>query len=254
MEKEAFEKILKTCPPDRAKKGVLLFNGMTTCAVAYQKEPSSAKLRDWQKAEAALEEFVSGIEAAKAEKPSFKNKIAVARYIKDQGVKIGKSKLYKDAESGKLRVQADGSVLLADADLYIRAYGTPRQKAGVNQDIEALQAARLELENRKLEKQIEKMEFDQRVATGEYMLRSDFEMEVATRAAVLDTALRQMVAAKTYEWIMISKGDAGMAREVAAIINVEIDKLLNDYVAVENYHVVFVTDDSGVRALDGPKT
>lgn len=248
MEKEAFENILKTCPPDKAKKGVLLFNGMTTCAVAYQKEPTSATLRDWQKAEAALEEFAAEIEEAKAEKPSFKNKLAVARYIKSQGIKIGQRKLYKDAESGKLRVQADGSVLLSDVDLYIRAYGTPRQKAGGKLDIDELQKKRLELENKKLFEQILKMEFEKEIASGKYVLKSNFEMEIATRAAIFDTSLRQLISAKTYEWIMISKGDAGMAKELAAIINAEIDRLLNDYAATDKFHVIF-----GERQAEGER-
>lgn len=251
MDKEAFEKILKTCPPDKAKKGVLLFNGMTTCAVAYQKEPTSASLRDWQKAEAALDEFVAGIDAAKAEKPSFKNKIAVARYIKDQGVRIGKSKLYKDAESGKLRVQADGSVLLSDVDLYIRAYGTPRQKAGDNSDIEFLQKEKLGLESKKLKEQIAKLEWDREKEAGRYLLRSDFEMELAARAAVLETSLLQMAQSKAYDWVAVVHGEHSKAADMAAMVTAEIGAVLNDYAATDRFQVIFVEKDSRGQGFEG---
>lgn len=240
VEKEAFEKILKSCPSDRAKKGVLLFNGMTTCAVAYQKEPTSVTLRDWQKAEAALEEFVAEIEAAKAEKPAFKNKIAVAKYLKDQKIRIGKSKLYKDAESGRLRVQPDGSVLLSDVDLYIRAYGTPRQKAGSDKDIEFLQKEKLELESQKLREQIAKLEWDREKEAGKYLLRSDFEMELAARAAVLETSLRQMASSKAYEWIAVCKGDYTKTADLSDMITAEVGAVLNDYAATDRFQVIFI--------------
>lgn len=243
MEKEDFEKILKSCPPDKAKKGVLLFNGMATCAAAYQKEPTSASLRDWQKAEAALEEFVSEIEAVKAEKPSFKNKVAVARYLKEQNVRIGKSKLYKDAESGRLRVQPDGSVLLSDVDLYIRAYGTPRQKAGSDKDIEFLQKEKLELESQKLREQIAKLEWDREKETGKYILRNDFEMEIVARAAVFDLTLKQMISSKIYDWIAVCKGDHAQANSVSVLIKSSIDNVLNDYANTEKFRVILLNKD-----------
>ena len=250
MDKASFEQLIKECPPDKAKKGVLLFNGMTTCAVAYQKEPTSATLRDWQKAEAALEEFVAEIEAAKAEKPSFKNKLAVARYIKSQGIKIGQRKLYKDAESGKLRVQPDGSVLLSDVDLYIRAYGTPRQKAAGSADIEQLQKEKLELESKKLKEQIAKLEWDREKEAGKYLLRSDFEMELAARAAVLEISLRQMASAKAYEWIAVSHGDYAKTGDLAAMVTAEIRNALNDYAATDRFQVIFVEKEKQAEAKD----
>ena len=189
---------------------------------------------------AAIEEFVAKIEPAKAEKPSLKNKIAVARYIKDRGFKIGKSKLYKDAESGKLRVQADGSVLLSDVDLYIRAYGTPRQKTAGSAEIEFLQKEKLELESKKLREQIAKLEWDREKEAGKYLLRSDFEMELAARASVLVTSLRQMAETKAYDWIAVCKGEHSKAADMAAMVTAEIDNVFNDYAATDRFQVIFV--------------
>jgi len=160
MDKESFEKLIKECPQDQQRKGVLLYNGAATCAAAYQKDPSSASLKNMQAAEAALDEFVSSLKASSAERPSFVNKYAVFVSLKEDGLKVGKSKLYKDAEKGLLRVQPDGSVLLSDVELYKRAYLTPRQKAGGDRHIEDLQKEKLEKEIKKLEEQNAKLVWD----------------------------------------------------------------------------------------------
>lgn len=252
MEKQDLEKLIEGKPPEVQKKAILLFNGHIKCAQAYQNDPSAANLKNWQQAEAALEEFVSSFDAAKKDRPSFKNKIAVARHLKDQGVRIGKSKLYKDAESGRLRVQPDGSVLLSDVDLYVKAYLTPRQKAGDNYDIEQLQKEKLELESKKLREQIAKMEWDREKEAGKYLLRSDFEMELAARAAVLETSLRQMAQTKAYDWIAVCKGEHSKAGDMATMVTAEIGAVLNDYANTERFQVIFVEkQDSRSQGVEG---
>ena len=247
MEKQDLEKLIESKPPEVSKKAILLFNGHIKCAQAYQNDPSAANLKNWQLAEAALDEFVSSLSQDRSgkDRPAFRNKIAVAKYLKDQGVKIGKSKLYKDAEAGKLRVQPDGSVLLSDVELYVRAYLTPRQKAGDNQDIEALQKEKLELESEKLKEQIAKLAWDREKEAGKYLLRSDFEMELAARAAVLETSLRQMAQSKAYDWIAVCKGEHSKANDMAAMVTAEIDAVLNDYAATDRFQVIFLEGSRG---------
>jgi len=174
------------------------------------------------------------------DKESFVNKYAVFVSLKEDGLKVGKSKLYKDAEKGLLRVQPDGSVLLSDVELYKRAYLTPRQKAGSNAVIEQLQKEKLELESKKLEEQIAKLAWDREKEAGRYLLRSDFEMELAARAAVLETSLRQMASLKSYEWTAVCKGDYTKSADMAAMVTAEIGAVLNDYASTERFQVIFV--------------
>lgn len=243
MEKQELEKLIEGKPPEVSKKAILLFNGHVMCATAYRKEPSAANLKSWQAAEAALEEFVSSLDVQKKDRLSFKNKKAAAKYLKDQGVRIGKSKLYKDAESGKLRVQPDGSVLLSDVDLYVKAYLTPKQRAGDNYDIEQLQKEKLELESEKLKEQIAKLAWDREKEAGRYLLRSDFEMELAARAAVLETSLRQMAQTKAYDWIAVCRGEHSKAADMAAMVTAEIGAVLNDYAATDKFQVIFIEEE-----------
>ena len=46
--------------------------------------------------------------------PFFKNKAAVWEYLKSEGYKVGRQKVYEAAKSGDLKVQADHRVFKAD--------------------------------------------------------------------------------------------------------------------------------------------
>ncbi len=48
----------------------------------------------------------------------FKNVLAVLNFLKAEGFKVGRDKIYQDCKKGLLRVQKDKSVLSADVKLY----------------------------------------------------------------------------------------------------------------------------------------
>jgi hypothetical protein len=240
MNKEDLESIIEDKSPEIKKKAILLFNGEVLCSQAYQKDPSAANLKNWQLAETALVDFVSQVKSASAERPAFSNKYAVYMSIKEDGLKVSKSKLYKDADKGLLRVQPDGSVFLSDVELYKRAYLSLKQKAGGNKVIEDLQKEKLEKEIKKLDEQNAKLAWDREKESGKYLLKSDFEMELAARAAVLETSLRQMASTKAYEWIAICRGDYTKSADMAAMVTAEIGAVLNDYASTERFQVIFV--------------
>ncbi|MBU2623428.1 MAG: hypothetical protein KKD92_14040 [Proteobacteria bacterium] len=243
MNKNEFDKLIQNYPPEKAKKGILLFNGVVSGAAAYQQDSSLSNLKSWQAAEAALDEFIGGI-SNKSDSAVFRNRVAVIEYLKKNNIRIGKSKLYKDADFGKLRVQPDGSVLLSDVELYTRAYLTPKQKTAVNADIEALQKEKLEKENQKLDEQIAKLAWDREKEAGRYLLRSDFEMELAARAAVLEMSLRQMAQTKAYDWVAVCRGEHSKAADMAAMVTAEIGTVLNDYATTDSFQVIFIPEES----------
>ena len=243
MNKQEFDSLIQDCPPEVSTKGILLFNGVVSCAAAYQVDSSLNNLRAWQAAEAALAEFINNLTANKSDSSAcFRNRVAVFQYLRSQNIKIGRSKLYQDADSGKLRMQRDGSILQSDVDIYIRAFLSPKQKAAAYADINVLQKEKLEKENKKLDEQIAKLAWDREREAGKYLLRSDFEMELAARAAVLQTSLRQMAQTKVYDWIAVCRGDHGKASDVAAMIAAEIDTVLNDYATTDRFQVIFVKE------------
>lgn len=243
--KADMENFLSKCNPETASRGIILFNAATKCAEAYQKDPTSGKLKDWQAAETAVNEFIGSQDSKPADNTkAFKNRIAVVQYLKERGIRISKTKVYRDADRGKLRTQPDGSILLSDVDLYTRAYLSPKKKTSIDPEIEALQKAKLNEEILKLKAQNAKFAHEREIETGKYMLKSDLEFELAARAAVFDTMLRQMTASKVYEWIAIAKGDTNMTKDVMASINNEIDQLFDEYTRTDRFLVIFTTEDS----------
>jgi hypothetical protein len=249
MNKDDFDKLIQNYPPEQAKKGILLFNGVVSSAAAYQKDASLGNLKAWQAAEMALDEFIGGLKN-KADSEAFRNRVAVVEYLKRNNIRISKTKLYRDADTGKLRIQPDGSILLSDVELYTRAYLTPRQKASMNADIEALQKEKLELESKKLREQIAKLEWDREKEAGKYLLRSSFEMELAARAAVLQVTLQQMASTKAYEWIAVCQGNHTKAQDLTAMITAEIDEALNNYASTDSFHVIFTNEPAAPKTTE----
>lgn len=243
MDEQEFKNLIKDKPVDQQKKGILLYNGMVKSATAYQTESIKVNLLNWKASEEALEEFiaklnVSGGKDAGNNLPAFKNRIEVLKYLKDQGAKVGKSKLYNDSESGKLRMRPDGSVLLSDVDLYIRAYLSPKKKGGAAPEIEDLQRDNLEKQNKKLDEQIKKLEWEREKETGKHILRDDFEREIVARAAVFEISLKQMITSKIYDWISVCQGNHAQANSMADMINQSIDNVLNDYASTDKFQVL----------------
>ena len=249
MNKYDFDTLIQNYPPEQAKKGILLFNGVVSSAAAYQNDASLSNLKSWQAAEAALDEFIGGLKN-KNDSEALRNRVAAVEYLKRNNIRISKTKLYRDADTGKLRVQPDGSILLSDIELYARAYLTPKQKASMNAEIEALQKEKLELESNRLREQIAKLVWDREKEAGRYLLRSDFEMELAARAAVLQTTLQQMAATKAYDWIAVCKGEHSKAPDMAAMVKAEIDEALNNYASTDSFQVVFINEPAAPKVLE----
>jgi hypothetical protein len=249
MNIEEFNLLIRDLPPEISKKGILLFNGNVSGAAAYQKDASLSNLKSWQAAEAALDEFIGNLKN-KTDSAVFRNRVAVVEYLKRNNIRISKTKLYRDADTGKLRVQPDGSILLSDVELYTRAYLTPKQKASMNAEIEALQKEKLDLESQKLKEQIAKLVWDREKEAGRYLLKSDFEMELAARAAVLQVTLHQMATTKAYDWIAVCQGNHVKVPDMAAMITSEIDSCLNDYASCERYQVIFINEPAAPKALE----
>jgi len=107
---------------------------------------------------------VEALEAARAKAPAdppLKNLTAACQDLQAAGWKIKKTKIYQDAKSGMLRVQPDRTVLRADLDSYVLRAGLEKTAAAdTGGKIEAGQAEKLELENQKLRRQVEKLEWE----------------------------------------------------------------------------------------------
>lgn len=179
--------------------------------------------------------------------PSVKDVLA---YLKDDGRKIAKTKLYKDIDESRLRKQPDGSFRRKDVDRYAKSL--PLMGTG---DKAAEEAARRQEEKelqeiRRIKAGADKEEFLLAVKKGLYIAREDVYLELAARALALSSALRSFVESRALDLIEKVGGDP---KKVQALISAFDDALaaaMNDYVDTREFELLF-TAASDDEPLEG---
>jgi len=179
------------------------------------------------------------LQVEKEVEPSVKNRLEVMKHLRREGFKIGKTKLYKDATDGLLRIQSDGSVLEKDIDRYVRISGLKKPAEISDAELQMLQKKKGEMEVKKLEAQVSDMTFRQAVAQGKFIPRAEFEMEVAGRAGALDAGFRHMIMMIASNLIEAVGGDLSLVPVFLEMIYSEYDILMNEYASMDNFQVIF---------------
>lgn len=183
----------------------------------------------------------------------FKNRYAVVKWLTDNGYKVRKSKVYKDADAGLLRVERDGTVTIESVRRYI-----DHPEAGIREHLDTAAAgddleikeyhrrtAIAKMKNAELE--AEKRQFDLERELGKWIPRADLEMEMAGRAAVLDQGLSSLVQVRADDWIRMVGGDPNRAPDLKAAMAEAVARLLNSYAQTDTFQVMF---DEGEGAGD----
>jgi hypothetical protein len=230
VDKSRIEKIIERCTPDEKIRVTTLYNGSLKALKAYQERGDAASLRDWEAAEAALLRLVEEIEARLyPAEPPLKNLTAACQALQEEGWKIKKSKLYQDAKTGKLRVQPDRTVLRADLDSYVLRAGLERVGVAEHSGkIEQGQAEKLELENAKLRKQVEKLEWELARDKGKYLLKEDVRVEVALKIAALEAGLKHWMRTGAADMVYAVGGEPAKARVLINLYEARLDELLDE--------------------------
>lgn len=171
----------------------------------------------------------------------FENRLKVLEYLQKQGYKIAKSKLYSDTKNGYLRLQSNGSILLQDVEAYIKNLGLqrfnmdgpdPEEAELLNQQKQKKVIEKLEWENKK-----RKFEYEREI--GRYIPREDLELELASRAGVLDSGLRTKIKTHARDWIRMAGGRADKVPEVIEDIFQVLDGQLNEFARMDRFQVIF---------------
>jgi hypothetical protein len=249
MDKETLEKLIADQPRDVRAKGVLLFNGAAQCAQAYQSAPTAANLRDWEVAQAALTKFADQLgDKEDADKP-LATLADVLEYLKEAGWKVTKTSLYRQQKEGKLLPRADGAYTIKSVEKYARTW-LKQQSTGkrISEKMDDLQRQKLELElsNLLLENKRKELSFNKEME--KLVPREQMEIELATRAGVLEAGLKHWIQSRTAEWVRLVAGDI---KKVGALINVmsrDLDKHINSYAIAPEYQVVIdAAEEAGLE-------
>lgn len=176
---------------------------------------------------------------------TFRNRTEVVRWLDRKGYKIKKSKLYKDAKAGLLRVEDDGSVEMDSVRRYLE-----HPEAGVREHFETVEAGSdLEVKEyhrrtakakmQKIEMENKKLAFEMEKEAGKWLPREDLELEMAGRAAVLEQGLKNLFRVRAADWIHMVSGDAARAAELRAVLERELDQLLTAYARADQFQILF---------------
>ncbi len=232
MDKARIDKILENArlSPDEKGRLTTYYNAAVRAVNAYRAESNAATARDVEATEGMLVRLVEEIEARLyPAEPPLKNLTAAVQHLQEKGWKIKKSKVYADAKAGLLRVQPDRTVARADLDSYILRAGLEKTAAAdTGGQIERGQAERLELENEKLRKQVEKLEWELARDKGKYLLKEDVRVEVALKIAALEAGLKHWMRTGAADLVYAVGGEPAKARVLINLYEARLDELLDE--------------------------
>ncbi len=245
MDKSRVEHLLGLVAPEEKTAIGTLYNATVSTLKAYQEANSASRLRDWQAADAALEQMVIELEAKYCGKPNaFANVKEALEFLKAQGYKIAKSKMYADAQRGILAVQEDRGVLESDVLAYAVRAGlekTPDKSTKVDDRIFADKAsAELDL----LRAREAKLRFEHEREMGLYILASDARAEWAMKLGALEAQIKNTLAVNKEEYIEIVGGDPKKAPEFQERAFEDVDGAFNEVANLDELQIVLRLEGS----------
>lgn len=177
-------------------------------------------------------------ELVRGTREQFKNLREVVAYLQGQGWKVSQSTLYKHQGEGKIKAEADGTYTLKNLMRYAKAYLiTIDGKRKL--DDEELQRKKTLSEIRRIEEQAKLFKIKRMAEEGRYILRDQFELELAARAAALEAALLFMVQSRVGNWIRIVSGDFHKIQDLISDVSTAVNDALDEFASEKEFHVLF---------------
>lgn len=256
MNKEKLESLIADQPNEIRGKGVLLFNGAASCAEQYRSAPTAANLRDWEAAQAALEKFCAQLEGSSADGASDKplpNLAAALDYLKASDWCVTRTSLYRHHKEGKLSPRADGFYTLRDVEKYARTWLKQKSTGKrVAEKLEDLQRRKLELELLNLDLEHKRKTLAYGKDLDKYIPKELMEIELATRAGILDAGLKHWVQSRAAEWIRAGGGNTKKVGEVINLMTHDLEEHINSYARLSDYQVIIDAEEEA--ANEAPET
>lgn len=211
----------------------ILHNASVSCLKSYNDEPTSVRKKDLDAARAGLAEAISRMWPLYfPDEERFENLLAVQKYLRSRGYKVGKSKIYNDRKNRFIKVNADGSVLKKEADRYARTLeylGDPAK------GLEAAARQKMEKEVERLVLQIKGLEHDLAAKQGKYVLRDEADMEKAGLVTVIEANIRNLHASRAGEWIDFLGADPVRTGPFAELLRQELDDVFRSLARMDEF-------------------
>jgi hypothetical protein len=207
---------------------------------ALMESPTEQNSRALRSIKKDLQDYLARENGAKEPELSFKTRLEALAWLQRQGYKIKKSKLYKDAQDGLLKLQADGSVLESDLKRYIRRVNLAQPAETPESDSASTLLERAKQEVIKYKHQNRLLELQLAEKQRKVVSREDFELEFAAKVSVLISGLRNMIFSMAGDWAeTVLNHPGGPSQPLAERINKDLDTLFNDLANIKKFRVVF---------------
>jgi len=239
VEKSQLDKLLKLASDEEQYQLKVFYNASIKMLKEYQVQSTSTKLKDLQGAEAALDDFAGRLqERYMPETRTFSNRLAVTKYLTVEGWKVSKSTVYNRTGKAKLLPREDGLFHLKDVNKYAGVF-LKRKDTGKRLQTEQdnLQRRKTGLEVEKLEVEIARAKHKQKVEEGLYIPRDQFEIELASRATVLDAGIAHFFQSDAATWIHLVGGDQRKLPELISVLMAAKDEFMNQYARAREFVV-----------------
>jgi hypothetical protein len=164
-------------------------------------------------------------------------------YLNAEGYKVSKSKIYRDADEGKITREPDGTVTAEAAQEYAKTHLVRSDAVHTKEELKNLQATKLKKAIRNQDIDYARKKFDLEKEQGRYIPKEEFEAEMAARAAILDSGFRNLFNSRVREWITLVEGNPDRQADFLDVLNRNLDEQLTTYATTKVFQVIFEDKD-----------
>lgn len=165
-----------------------------------------------------------------AKTAGFRTKQAVHDYLVEIGFDMGVSKLSSKLAVCLKDIKKKGGVWLqSDIDTYAPIWGFNQMEGAMSADASALDIKIKQADLRKKEGDANKVEHENKVRSGRYILKSEVEMMLAARAKLLYDGVKSFGINMASRTVEIVKGDQSMTPDLIELYTKEMETLFDHY-------------------------
>jgi len=170
----------------------------------------------------------------------FKSKIAVHRWLEENGRQISRSQFYDHCKLGLLRPhKSDGKYRLSAVQKYAKLHTRSLETGQKENDLlDKMQQEKLEvdLDTSKIKRDRER--HDLAVKQGKFIPRSEFELAIVARAVAFMAHLNHTIQQQAPDWIDLVEGEQARAPELVDAISKAIEQRMGDFAADAEFDVI----------------
>jgi hypothetical protein len=213
-------------------------------------DPSGANIAGYDRASGMLDKAIEKQRAAFDIPPEsagvfdrfvgsqFRKTSDVVKWLKDEGYKVKKSKIYMDAKSGYLVSSEDGGFSQEAVLAYVHTQSLDKISDNKAGKLDALSEKRLEKEVEKLTVQVEKLTWDMERDQGKYLPKDDVRTELALKISAFEAGFKHVAATRAGDLISAVGGNQAKQQIFIDMIYSAIDTLLDEFAQIDELDLV----------------